>query len=192
MLGAAANGLHGGPHIFRGIHQVPARGEKFAALDAAAFVDPLGLAGEAIGDDLGPGQIAVAFDDGVGFAALEGFVGKERGVNSAIDDPGAAGAGHAADGVAAQGIAGVDADADDVAGLNGLGHNLLERFIDENGIADRSGRGGGEHEEPAGRDDRGAKGIVAGIDQMNAHADQPFAVQVWLASQQLQGCRNAG
>ncbi len=180
-------------HIyFCGIHQVPARGEEFAALDAAAFVDFFGLAGEAIGDDLCPGEIAVAFDDGVCFAALERFLRKQRGVNSAVDDPGAAGARHAADRVAAQGVAGVDADADDVAGLNGLGHNLLERFIDENGISDDGGRGGGKHEEPARRDDRGAKGIVAGIDEMNAQADQPFAVLVRLASQQFRGCRNAG
>jgi hypothetical protein len=113
-------------------------------------------------------------------------------VNSAIDDPGAAGTRHAADGVTAQSIAGVHADADDVAGLDRLGHNLLEGFIDENGISDCGGCGGGEDEEPARRDDRGAKGIVAGIDEMNAHADQHFAVQVGSASQQLQGCRNAG
>jgi hypothetical protein len=128
----------------------------------------------------------------VGFAALERFVRKQRGVNAAIDDPGAAGARHAADRVSAQGIAGVDADADDVAGLNGLGHNLLERLIDEDGISDGTRCGGCKHEEPTRRDDRGAKGIVAGIDEMNAHAVQPFAVLVRLASQRLRGCRNAG
>ena len=138
VLGAAANGLHGGPHIFLGIHEVPARGEEFAAFDAAAFVDFFGLAGEAIGDDLAPGKIAVALDDGVGFAAFERFFGKQGGVNAAVDDPGAAAARHAADGISAQGIAGVHADADDVAGLNGFGHNLLERLIDEDGVADGS------------------------------------------------------
>ena len=113
-------------------------------------------------------------------------------MNSAIDHPRAAGARHAADGVAAQSIAGMHADADNVAGLDGGGHNLLDRFIDENGISHGCGCGGGKHEEPARRDDCGAKGIVAGIDEMDAHADQPFAVLVRLASQQLQGCRNAG
>ena len=136
VLGAAANGLHGGPHIFCGIHQVPAGGEEFAAFNAAAFVDFFGRAGDASGDDFGPGKIAVAFDDGVGLAALERFFRKQRGVNAAIDDPCAAGASHAADRVSAQGVAGVDADADDVAGMNGLGDDLLEGFIDEDGIAD--------------------------------------------------------
>ncbi len=146
VLGAAANGLHRGPHIFARVHQVPARGEEFAAFDAAAFVDFFGLAGETIGDNLAPGKIAVAFDDGVGFAAFESLFRKQRGVNSAIDHPGAAAASHAADRVSAQGIAGVDADANDVAGLNRLGHNLFERFIDENGISDGQRRGGCKHE----------------------------------------------
>ncbi len=56
VLGAAANGLHRGPHVFLGVHQVPARGQEFAAFDAPAFVDSLGLAGEAIGDDFAPGD----------------------------------------------------------------------------------------------------------------------------------------
>ncbi len=95
-------------------------------------------AGEAVGDGLRPGDVAVAFDDGVGLAALEGFFGKERGVDAAVDDPGSALAGHAADLVAAQGVAGVDADADDVAGLDGVGDDLLERLVDEDGVAQQS------------------------------------------------------
>ncbi len=90
-------------------------------------------------------------------------------MDAAVDDPGAARAGDAADLVSAQGIAGMDADADDVAGLDGLGVDLFERFIDEDGIACGGGRGGGEHEEPARRDDSGTKGIVAGIDEMHLH-----------------------
>ncbi len=39
VLGTAADGLHGGPHVFVGRHQVPAGGEEFGAGDAAAFVD---------------------------------------------------------------------------------------------------------------------------------------------------------
>ena len=46
---------------------------------------------------------------------LVGFVREERGVNAAEDDPGAALARHPADFVAAQRIARMDADADDVA-----------------------------------------------------------------------------
>ena len=80
VLGTAANGLYGGPHIFCRIHEVPARGEEFTAFDAAAFVDFFGSSGDASGDNFGPGEIAVAFDYGVGLAALERFFRKEGGV----------------------------------------------------------------------------------------------------------------
>ncbi len=57
-------------------------------------------------------------------------------MDSAVDDPGAAGTRHAAYLVAAQGIAGVDANAHNVARLDGLRNNLFERFVHENGVAD--------------------------------------------------------
>jgi hypothetical protein len=60
-------------------------------------------------------------------------------VDAAVDDPGAALAGHAADLVAAQGVAGVDADADDVAGLDAFGDDLLEGFVDQDGVAGGAG-----------------------------------------------------
>ncbi len=64
----------------------------------------------------------------------------------------------------------MDADADNISRVNCVGHNLLERFIDKDGITDDRGCGGSKHKEPTGRDDRGAEGIVAGIDEMDAHA----------------------
>ncbi len=77
VLGAAADGLHGGPHVFVAGHEVPAGGEKFGSADTAAFVDFLrGGAGENVGNGFAPGDVAVAFDYGVGLAALEGFFGK--------------------------------------------------------------------------------------------------------------------
>ena len=77
VLGAAANGLDGGPHVFVARHEVPAGGEEFAAADAAAVVDRLkGSAGKTIGDDLAPGDVAIAFDYSVGLAAFEGFFRK--------------------------------------------------------------------------------------------------------------------
>ena len=82
-----------------------------------------------------PGDIAVAFDYSVSVAALKGFFGVEGGVDAAVDDPGSALAGDAADFVAAQGVAGVDADADNVAGLDGFGGDLFERLVDEDGIS---------------------------------------------------------
>ena len=56
VLGAAANGLHRGPHVFLGVHQVPAGWQELAAFDAPAFVDALGLTGETIVDDSAPGH----------------------------------------------------------------------------------------------------------------------------------------
>jgi hypothetical protein len=56
-------------------------------------------------------------------------------VDTAVDDPGSALAGDASDFVAAERVAGVDADADNVAGLDGFGSNLLERFVDQDRIS---------------------------------------------------------
>ena len=67
-----------------------------------------------IAQHLAPRDVTVAFDDDVSEAMLEGLLGKESGVNAAVDDGGAALMGKASDLVAAQGIAGVHADADDV------------------------------------------------------------------------------
>jgi hypothetical protein len=143
VLGAPPDGLDGGPHVFVGGHEVPAGGEELAAADAAAVVEALGGAGDAVEDDLAPGDVAVAFDDGVGFAAVEGLFGEEGGVDAAVDDPGSAGAGDAADGVAAEGVAGVDADTDDVAGGDGCGVDLLKGLVDQDGVTGDGGRGGG-------------------------------------------------
>src|SRR5574340_406848 len=41
MLRTAADGLHRGPHVTLARHQVPARGQKTAALDAAAMIERL-------------------------------------------------------------------------------------------------------------------------------------------------------
>ncbi len=56
-------------------------------------------------------------------------------MDAAVDNPGSAFACDAADFVAAEGVAGVDADSDDVAGLDGFGDDLFEGFVDEDGIA---------------------------------------------------------
>ena len=78
VLGAAADGLDGGPHVLVEGHEVPAGGEELVALDAAALVDVLEVSGDAIGNGAAPGDVAVTFDDGVGFAAFEGTP-RERG-----------------------------------------------------------------------------------------------------------------
>ena len=93
------------------------------------------LAGEAIVDDAPPNDIAIAFDDAVRVAAFEGLFRKQGRVDAAIDDGGAALFRELADFIAAQRIAGMDADADDVAGLYLGGVDLLDRFIHQDRIA---------------------------------------------------------
>ena len=61
-----------------------------------------------------PGDVAVAFDDRVGAALLVRLLREERRVNAAEHNRRAGFASGAADGVSAEGIAAVNADADDV------------------------------------------------------------------------------
>ena len=65
--------------------------------------------------------------------------------------------GLAADFVAAPGVARVDADADDVAGFDGVEVELFERLVARCGIAPFGAGGGGEDIQPAGRNDGDAE-----------------------------------
>ena len=58
-------------------------------------------------------------------------VGKEGGVDAAEYDVRACRTGRHADFIAAERVARVDADADDVAGCDGRGIEALERFVDQ-------------------------------------------------------------
>ena len=166
MLRASAHGLHRRPHVAALRQQIPARGDELVAADPAAFVQRLRVARHAVGHDLLPDEVAVAADDRVRRAVLARFVRKQRGVNAAVHDPGAALPGDPSDLVAAQGVARVDADADDVAGDDRFGVQRLEGFVDDEGIAPGGPGRGGQHIQPARRDDRHAKRHVARIDQM--------------------------
>ena len=85
-----------------------------------------------------PDDVAVALDDGVRAAEIARFLGKERRVDPAVDDRGAARASQRADLVAAQGVAGVDADADDIAGLHGIHLERLECLVRNARVAELS------------------------------------------------------
>jgi hypothetical protein len=61
----------------------------------------------------------------------------------------------------------VDADADDITGMDGFRVDLFERFIDEDGVANDGGCGSSENEEPTWRNDCGPKRIIAGIYKVN-------------------------
>ena len=94
------------------------------------------------------------------------FIREQRRMDAAEHDPRTALTRHAADRVAAQRIAGVDADTDDVPGRNIGGIDLVERFVNEVRVSpSRPGRGG-QHVQPARGNDRDAEHRVAGVDQM--------------------------
>jgi hypothetical protein len=98
-------------------------------------------------------------------------------MDPAIDHPGAPRAGDPPNLVAAQRVAGVHADADHVARLDGFRVELLDRFVDQDRVAGRGRRGGGQHKEPARGDDGGAKSVVAGVDQVHTHRTRAFVVR---------------
>ena len=167
MLGAAAGGLDGAPHVLALRKEIPAGLREVVGGEAASLIERLGLALDAVLEDLGPGEVSVAADDGVGGAVGEGLVGVERGVDAAEDDPGAALAGDAADFVAAERVEGVDADADDVTGLDGLWVDLLEGLVDEFRVAEAFRGGAGEDKHPPWSDDCNAEGAFAGVHKLN-------------------------
>jgi len=58
---------------------------------------------------------------------------------------------------APKGIAGVDADADNIAGMDGIEIHLLQGFVGNDGVATGCRRGGGQNVEPARSDHANAE-----------------------------------
>jgi hypothetical protein len=90
-------------------------------------------------------------------------------VNPAEDDEGAAPASDSADLVAAEGVEGMNADTDDIAGLEAGWIHRTERFIGDRRIAKGGRRCGGNHVDPSWRDHGGAKRYATGIYEANLH-----------------------
>src|SRR5206468_1955238 len=97
MLGAAAYGLHRGPHVLVFRKQIPTRGLELRGVDAPAIVCPLWCAFGAIIKYRFPCKIAIPFDDGVRAPEFECFVRVKRRVNASKDHPGSTLAEEAAD-----------------------------------------------------------------------------------------------
>jgi hypothetical protein len=135
MLGAAANRLDRRPHVLAGRNQRPAGRLEVAAFDFAAVVHRARRLLRAIGNHLRPHQIAVAFDDRVRAAERGSFLGVQRRVNAAKDDIGAAGARDLTDFVSLHGVAGMNANADHIAGRDSLWIPGFERFVGDERIA---------------------------------------------------------
>lgn len=67
----------------------------------------------------------------------------------------------------------VDSDADKVAGMKHFRIKAFYSFINNDGIAVGSWRGGRNNVQPTGRDNSDAEGYVAGVYEMNANCISP-------------------
>ena len=110
VLGAAADGLHRSPHVAFGRHQIPARRLELVGRDAAAVVFELRGSLHAVGQSYGPHRVAIALYYRVRSAEFVSFVGIERRMNAAEDNPCSALASDASHFEAAQRVGGVDPD----------------------------------------------------------------------------------
>jgi hypothetical protein len=90
-------------------------------------------------------------------------------MDAAVNYPGAAFTSHAADFHAAQSVPCMDADADNVTGLNQLGLNQLQRFVGDHRVAILARSRRSKHVQPPRGDDADPKRNIAGIYQVNAH-----------------------
>ena len=115
-----------------------------------------------------PGPIAIAFYYGVRASEFVRLVRKQGCMNSTVDHECPSLASQPADFIAAQCVAGVNSNSNNVAGRNGCDIQLLQCFINDYGIAEAGGGRSGEHIEPPRRDDADAEGFVARIDEINS------------------------
>ena len=90
-------------------------------------------------------------------------------MNAAVHDVSASGSRHPADAIAAQRISCVNADTDDIAGLDRVLLERVQRLVDQQRCSVTSRRRGGENVLPPRGDHGGAKRYIARIDQVNSH-----------------------
>src|SRR5918995_1951092 len=135
MLRAAAYCLHRRPHVPTRRQKVPARAQEVLGVDFSAFVNLIDLAVEAALDRLAPRDIAVSLDDGMAAAEIPCLFGIERRVNAPIHDHRTAFPRNAANFVPTQGVACVDADADDVTGVDRGWVELFEGLVSDERVA---------------------------------------------------------
>jgi hypothetical protein len=139
------------------------------AVDPSAVVARLQGTVRAVGKNRGPHDVAIAFDDGVRAAELVRFVWIEGRVDASKNHGRAAFPRLAAYFIPAKCVERVDADADDVAGRDGVEVDRIERLVDDARIAVLPRRRRGEHVEPARSDDCGTKRDIARVHEMNCH-----------------------
>src|SRR5207237_2683782 len=102
VLGTAANGLDGRPHVAVAGQQVPARRLELLGSDPAALIHALRGAAAEIGERAAPGHVTISAYHRAGRAILERLFGIQRGVDAAKNDVRSTFAGEPASGAAAQ------------------------------------------------------------------------------------------
>ena len=90
-------------------------------------------------------------------------------MDSPEHNPGAPLACRAAHLVSSQGVAGMNANAHDVAWLNAFQIEVFQSLIADFGIPERLGRRRGQHIKPSWRDDCSSEGGIAWINEVNVH-----------------------
>ena len=119
VLRAATHGLHRCPHVPAGGQQIPARRHEPIARYAPPVVHARGPTRDAISDDGRPDHIPVASDHDVCAAMSVRFVWEESRVDPTKHHPCPPFPRLPSDFVSTQGVAGVDADADDISRCDG-------------------------------------------------------------------------
>ena len=163
MLRTPADGLHGRPQIPGLRQQIPARRLELRGVNAAAFIHALRGAGNEVVQSLAPGDVAIAFDNGVRSPSVERFVGIKRRMDPAENDVRAPGARQCPDGVAAKRIPGMNTNAYHIAWVHGLRIQGTQRFVANNRTAKGLGRCPRQHIQPPRRDDRVPKELSLGL-----------------------------
>src|SRR4030095_6924856 len=112
-------------------YQFPTCRQELRSLDAATLVDILRSQTRAIQQYLCPDDVSVPSDNRVRATKFMRFVWIEGRVNAAEHHAGASFARHFSNLVAPERIRRVDADADDIATLDGVGVDSDQGFIDQ-------------------------------------------------------------
>ena len=170
MLGAPADGLHGSPHVAALRQQLPARRHEAVGIDASALIGLLQRSAARVIEDLSPDEIAIAANDRVSGPELPGLGWIQRRVDAAEHDGRAPGVHGGSYLVAAQGVAGMDADADHVTGLYGVEIQRLQGLVDNLRPAIRGRCRPRQHEQPSRRDDADAERQVARVHKIDGHS----------------------
>jgi hypothetical protein len=115
-----------------------------------------------------PSDVSIALDNGMSGAQIESLLRVQTGMNAAEDDPSTLFSGDPSHLIPAQGIACVDSDSHNVAGLNASRIDLIESFVNDVRIAEGAWSGSREHIQPSRGDYRSSKRNVARVYEMNS------------------------